>query len=395
MSIATKSVYQMVDGVLDEGLPFVALNLERLLDCSIIILDNDGQVHYPDIGQEFSSISDIFVQFPVLIAGNEYYYQRTDGLLFYCIKYNGECAYVVVENLPEHLVSQAVSILRKAKLAIKCYFTKINKNKARFEKELTEYLFLRKDADIRDIIRLSERDLDIDRPCFISLIEVEEMNQEEDLQLLRSYTCEYLKKEKVEVFPASWANFLALIIPARFKKYSQEIDLNWPRLVGNIRYKNFIENKFAIKTSYGIGQIYPLFDIHRSYNEARIALTLPRLMGKSNFIQHFSELGIYYSVFSQDIADVKNFCLKTLGKLIEYDDKTNGELLPTLRKLLDSGVNMKSTASSLFIHVNTLYYRLDKIGQILNADLSEMDTRVNLYIAIKVYDTLMANGFLD
>lgn len=87
---------------------------------------------------------------------------------------------------------------------------------------------------------------------------------------------------------------------------------------------------------------------------------------------------------------MKDFCLQILGKLIEHDDKTDGELLPTLRKLLDSNVNMKSTADSLFIHVNTLYYRVSKIEELLDIDFSDMSSRVNLFIAIKVWDTLKA-----
>ncbi len=51
----------------------------------------------------------------------------------------------------------------------------------------------------------------------------------------------------------------------------------------------------------------------------------------------------------------QKICLQTLGKIIEHDEKTDGDLLPTLRNLLDSNVNMKSTAESLF---NTCKYPL-------------------------------------
>lgn len=55
---------------------------------------------------------------------------------------------------------------------------------------------------------------------------------------------------------------------------------------------------------------------------------------------------------------------------------------------------MKSTADSLHIHVNTLYYRINKIEQLLDLDLSKMSAQVELYTAIKVWDTLKINGFI-
>ena len=129
--------------------------------------------------------------------------------------------------------------------------------------------------------------------------------------------------------------------------------------------------------------------------EARIALTLPGLLGRKSYLQKFSKLGIYYPIFSQSLDDIKGFCEEMLGKVIAYDEKTDGELMPTLRKLLDSNVNMKSTADSLFIHVNTLYYRVNKIEELLGIDFSSMNSRVNLFIAIKVWDTLKACGLMD
>ncbi len=97
---------------------------------------------------------------------------------------------------------------------------------------------------------------------------------------------------------------------------------------------------------------------------------------------------MFTHIFSQDTECLKEFCCRTLGSLIEYDKNNNGELLSTLRQLLDSSFNWKATAHSLFIHINTLYYRVNKIQELLELDLSRMDTRVNLYTAVKIWDTL-------
>lgn len=391
MMMAPKNVYFLVDGVLDEGLPFVADYLENMLKCPIMITDHNGCIHYPIKCSSISEIDEVLATIPANLAGRDFYYCTGDNSLYYRVRCNGDSAYVIAQKLPVEQISQALTVMMETKLAVKCYFCKIHKDRGRFEHELAEYLFNNSNASIRDIIKLSENRLELDRPYFVSLVEIEgEANADKiDIQLVGSYYCEYLKKEKFEVIPIFRSNCLMIIFPVSDR--SEEVPCE-SRL---INYKEIIENRFNISLAQGIGQVHPLIDLHKSFNEARIALTLPRLLGKKHFVQKFSELGIYFPVFSQDLQVIKKYCLDTLGRLIEHDDKTEGELLPTLRKLLDSGVNMKSTADSLFIHVNTLYYRVNKIEELLRIDFADMDTRVNLFIAIKVWDTMNANGLFN
>ena len=70
----------------------------------------------------------------------------------------------------------------------------------------------------------------------------------------------------------------------------------------------------------------------------------------------------------------------TLGTLCE--DKA---LLDTLTAYLTSGENLKNTAEFLYIHINTLKYRLEKISKLLECDLKNSDTRFRLRMAIIVY----------
>jgi DNA-binding PucR family transcriptional regulator len=141
-------------------------------------------------------------------------------------------------------------------------------------------------------------------------------------------------------------------------------------------------------TSIGIGQPYPLSDLYKSYQEACLTLILLRVMGKKGFVREFSELGVFSFLFSQGLSSVKSFCLKTLGPLIEDDGNSTAVLLPTLRSLVDHGFNRSAAAKSLYVHINTLHYRLSKIEKLINADLSQPDVRANLYIAVKAWDAL-------
>lgn len=400
-SVAQLSMYQLVDGMLDEGLTFVASYLERIIKLPIIITDSIGQIHYPDIPDIPVQCNDIFINFPPNITNDDYYYQKVNRCLYYYIKCNGSGAYIIVKNVYARMLSQTVSVLSETKLAIKCYFSsyfsnqkKMNEHQKKFEWEMAKYLSRQNNADIRDIIKLSDVDLDLHKPYFVEIIELDETNRTNrtDWHLMCSFFKEYMKSTKLDVISIAWPYCLIVIVPARFKKDSEEVDPYSHSLINSIKYKEVIENRFNIATSKGIGQAHSLLDLHKSYHEARLALTLSRIMGKKHFIQRFSELGVFSFILSQDIDSLKNYCLKTLGPLIEYDNKADGDLLSTLRILLDSNFNWKHTAVTLFIHVNTLHYRVDKIEKLLNVDFSEMNTRLNLYTAIKIWDSLTING---
>ncbi len=391
---APKSVYQLVDGVLDEGLSFVASYLEKMTNRPIIITDTNGQIHYPDITGKPEEINDISIQLPMHITQNEPYYHEWEKSLYYRVGYNGSSAFIIVKKLPPELMAATVPILEEVKLAVKCYFSKITMGNRTFEKELADYLIYESNVNIKDIIRLSEKNLDIDRPYLVSIIEAETVDPI-NWQLISVYSREYLKRLKIDVIPIASSDCLLLIIPARFENDTLEVKAKRPGPMNNYDLKDFLEKRFNIITSHGIGQIYPLIDLHKSYAEARTALTLPRLMGQKGMVQKFSDLGIFSILFSHDAASLKSYSFNTLGKLLEYDNKTENKLLPTLRELLDNCYNFKETADKLFVHINTLYYRINKIEEILGLDLSQMLTRVNLYTAIKVWDTLDINGFED
>lgn len=395
MSIAApQHVYMLVNGVLDEGLAFVTEYVENMLQRPVVITDCNGRIHYPENADPAAKIDALFMPLPKKLSGRDFYYQPEDRILYYRVRYNSESAYLIVPNQPPEQIAPVLNVLMETKLAVKCYFSKIHRDCKRFESEMAEYLFTNSNASIRDIVKLGENRMEWDRSYLVSLVEIEEETKPDklDKQLLRAYFCEYLEKDKFDVIPISWGNYLLFIIPVCLPRERGGEKSDWTRLIS---YKHMLEQKFNLFMSMGIGQIYPLADLQKSFKEARIVLTLSRMLGKRHFVQRFTDLGIYYPIFSQEPRVIKQFCSNTLGPLLEHDGKTDGELLPTLRKLLDSGGNMKSTADSLFIHVNTLYYRINKIEELLGMDFSSMDTRVNLFIAVKVWDTLHDHGWFD
>lgn len=382
-----RDTYMLIDGVLDEGLTFAAFYLEKKIERPICIADDRGKIYYPDMFRTTRHIEDEFFHIPKPITEKDYDYQKKNKTLYYRIKYNDSHVFVIVQNIPENLLYKTLSVLKEAKLAIKCYFAKINKNKEAFEKKLVEYLFLKSNTSIEDIISLSEREQNLDKPYLVLLME-EKTGQEIDWQLICSYSYEYFRRRMLDVISIHWERYLLVLLPVCSENDFPRIGEEASDIKEIVGFKDSIEKNFNIVFSLGIGQTYPLVKLYNGFYEARVALTIPGFMGKEEFIQYFSDLGIYSFIFSQSPEKIKSYCLKTLGRLIKHDNDCT--LLSTVRTLLDSGFSMKSTADRLHIHVNTLYYRINKIERLLDIDLYKMNNQVDLYIAIKVWDTFNA-----
>jgi purine catabolism regulator len=81
--------------------------------------------------------------------------------------------------------------------------------------------------------------------------------------------------------------------------------------------------------------------------------------------------------------ELETFQRDMLGKLLEQDNKQ--VLLETLEAYYQNGGNLSQTAETLFIHRNTLSYRLDRIREICNLDLNHPDTSLAMQIALRLY----------
>ncbi|MBU8712609.1 MULTISPECIES: PucR family transcriptional regulator [Brevibacillus] len=73
--------------------------------------------------------------------------------------------------------------------------------------------------------------------------------------------------------------------------------------------------------------------------------------------------------------------------LVRYDEEYGTELLATLGAFLQSGGNTKRVAEEMFIHRNSVLYRLERIGEILQTDLNDPEVRFRLDVAMRVWKT--------
>jgi purine catabolism regulator len=98
---------------------------------------------------------------------------------------------------------------------------------------------------------------------------------------------------------------------------------------------------------------------------------------------YFGDLSVYRLLFQlEGKPELEDFCRKTLGPLLDYEG--GGDLIETLEAFFDRLGNLSQTAEKLFIHRNSLLYRMERISQLTGLDLNNPDTRLAVHLALKV-----------
>ena len=80
---------------------------------------------------------------------------------------------------------------------------------------------------------------------------------------------------------------------------------------------------------------------------------------------------------------LRSFRERLLGPLAEYDERRGAELLPTLRSFLACDGSWSACASRMYIHVNTVRYRIGRIEALTGRDLSVLADRVDFVLALR------------
>ncbi len=121
------------------------------------------------------------------------------------------------------------------------------------------------------------------------------------------------------------------------------------------------------------------------YQEARQALIIGQRLFAERPVIYFGELGIYRLLFHLHGAeDARAFYQEVLGPLIDYDRRTHNELVETLEAYFACNGNLSQAARQLHLHRNSLLYRLERIQEVLHADLEDAEIRLSLQVALKL-----------
>ncbi len=123
-------------------------------------------------------------------------------------------------------------------------------------------------------------------------------------------------------------------------------------------------------------------DVSRSYKEAKMALDVGKIFYSGRNVVAYNNLGIGRLIYQLPMPLCKMFIKEIFeGK---SPDEFDEETLSTINKFFENSLNVSETSRQLYIHRNTLVYRLDKLQKSTNLDLRVFDDAITFKIALMV-----------
>jgi DNA-binding PucR family transcriptional regulator len=108
-------------------------------------------------------------------------------------------------------------------------------------------------------------------------------------------------------------------------------------------------------------------------------------LGRAGQAASREELGVYGLLLSASgQGEVDRFVSRTVGPLLDYDRDRGSELVRTLLAYYGSGGSLTRTAQELFVHVNTLYQRLERVTQLLGNGWRSGDGALQVHLALQL-----------
>jgi purine catabolism regulator len=125
-----------------------------------------------------------------------------------------------------------------------------------------------------------------------------------------------------------------------------------------------------------------------SFRQAGQALDMARRLGQRKPL-FYMDLSVYRLLLQfEDHPDLKAFLGETLGPILSHENAD--ELLATLEEFFAHNGNLTQTAEALFIHRNTLTYRMERMNAVFHLDLENPDTRLAVQLALSIRRMLKA-----
>lgn len=149
-------------------------------------------------------------------------------------------------------------------------------------------------------------------------------------------------------------------------------------------------SEYFTHTLVGIGTaVEGIKDLARSFKEAQVALEVGKVFDTEKTIVSYENLGIARLIYQLPTTLCDMF-LKEVFKRGSIESLDN-ETLFTIQKFFENNLNVSETSRKLFVHRNTLVYRLEKIRKLTGLDLREFDDAIVFKVALMVKKYLDAN----
>ena len=144
-----------------------------------------------------------------------------------------------------------------------------------------------------------------------------------------------------------------------------------------------LKSELSIKTVIGIGTVAEhLRELADSYKEAQTAIDVGKVFDTEKSIINYENLGIGRLIYQLPTTLCEIFLSEVFKK--NSIDSLDQETLFTINKFFENNLNVSETSRKLFVHLNTLVYRLEKIKKLTGLDLRQFDHAIVFKVALMV-----------
>jgi len=142
------------------------------------------------------------------------------------------------------------------------------------------------------------------------------------------------------------------------------------------------EAMLDVRVSYGT-IVDELKDLSKSYKEAKMALEVGRIFYAEKRVNAYNTLGIGRLIYQLPESLCRIFIDEIFGGK-EVPDDLDEETLNTINKFFENNLNVSETSRQLFVHRNTLVYRIEKLEKSSGLDVRKFDDALTFKIALMV-----------
>ena len=207
----------------------------------------------------------------------------------------------------------------------------------------------------------------------VMIVESENGKDNNALELSRTY----LGSNSKDFITAVDENNVVVVKELQDAEGNKEIE-KAAKALENYLQKEGVKN---VHIAYGT-VVHEIKEVSRSYKEAKMALDVGKIFYLEKDVVAYSALGIGRLIYQLPVNLCKIFIEEVFGDNVPFE--LDEEALTTINKFFENNLNVSETSRQLFVHRNTLVYRIEKIQKATGLDLRSFDDALTFKIALMV-----------
>ncbi|MEH7094522.1 XylR N-terminal domain-containing protein [Neobacillus vireti] len=262
----------------------------------------------------------------------------------------------------------------------------------RLNGEMLEHLLNNKEVDVREIYnRFLYLGYDLSEPYYVINVELDN-GENENNSLKSSYDYlkirdklvglfyRFLESHNTNILISAKLNMIQMVISKKMIESERTTIKKFAE-----RMLEQIENKL-FPIYFGIsGPTQNISQFYQMSVEAKKAVEVAKMKSKTSSVMLSSELG-HLTLFlnARSPKELEDFAISKLSPIILYDDRKNAELVQTLYFYSQYEFNLRKTAREMNVSLTGMRYRIEKIEELLELDLSLSNNRFEIQAALQI-----------